>query len=58
MGVILHAHHVRNESHIQRNANQEVATSLGPVMLINRKFNITCKLDIWRNLSTFPSRLH
>jgi len=28
MGVILRAHHVRNETHIQRNTNQEVATSL------------------------------
>ena len=28
--------------------------TLGPVMLINRKFDISCKLDISRNLSTFP----
>jgi len=28
MGVIVRAHHVRGESHIQGNANQEVATSL------------------------------
>jgi len=33
-------------------------TTLGPVMLINRKFDISCKLDISRNLSTFPSQLH
>jgi len=32
--------------------------TLGPVMLINRKFDISCKLDILRNLSTFPSQLH
>ena len=32
--------------------------SLDPVMLINRKFDISCKLDIWRNLSTYPSQLH
>jgi len=28
MGVILRAHHVHNESHIQRNTNQEVSISL------------------------------
>jgi len=33
-------------------------TTMGPVMLINRKFDISCKLDISRNLSTFPSQLH
>jgi len=27
-------------------------TTLGPVMLINRKFDISCKLDISRNIST------
>jgi len=32
-------------------------TILGPVMLINRKFDISYKLDISRNLSTFPSQL-
>jgi len=32
--------------------------TLGPVMLINRKFDISCKLDISRNLSIFPSQLH
>jgi len=30
MGVILHAHPVRGESHIQRNANREVATTSPP----------------------------
>jgi len=30
MGVILHAHPVRGESHIQRNANGEVATTPPP----------------------------
>jgi len=33
-------------------------TTLGPVMLINRMFDISCKLDISRNLSTFLSQLH
>jgi len=28
MGDILRAHHVRGESHIQRNVNREVAASL------------------------------
>jgi len=51
MRFILSAHPVRGDSHIQRNANREVATTLGPVMLINRKFDISCKLDISRNLS-------
>jgi len=32
--------------------------TLGPVMLINRKFDISCKLDISCNLSTFASQLH
>jgi len=32
--------------------------TLGPVMLINREFDISCKLDISLNLSTFPSQLH
>jgi len=32
--------------------------SLGPVMLINRKFDISCKLDISRILSTVVSQLH
>jgi len=31
---------------------------LGPVMLINGKFDISYKLDMSRNLSTFPSQLH
>jgi len=30
MSVILRAHPVRGESHIQLNANREVATVLGP----------------------------
>jgi len=30
MGVILHAHPVRGESHIQRNANGEIATTFPP----------------------------
>ena len=36
MGVILHAHPIRGESHIQRNVNREVATpsSLGPSLVI------------------------
>jgi len=33
-------------------------TTLGTGMLINRKFDISCKLDISHNLSTFPSQLH
>jgi len=32
--------------------------TLGPVMFINRKFDISCKLGILRNLSTFQSQLH
>ena len=32
--------------------------TLGPVMLINRRFDISYKLDISRNLSIFPSQLH
>jgi len=32
--------------------------TLGPVMLINRKFDISCKLDISRNLSSFTSQWH
>ena len=32
--------------------------TLSPVMLINRKSDISCMLDILRNLSTFPSQLH
>ena len=32
--------------------------TLGPVMPINRNFDISSKLDISRNLSTFPSQLH
>jgi len=31
MGVILHAHPVRGESHIQHHANQEVATLLSRI---------------------------
>jgi len=31
--------------------------TLGPVMLMNRKFDTSCKLVISRNLSTFPSQL-
>jgi len=27
-------------------------------MLMNGKFDISCKLDISRSLSTFPSQLH
>jgi len=34
------------------------STTLGPVMLTNRKFDISCKLDISCNLSTFLSQLH
>jgi len=33
MGVVLRAHPVRDESHIQRNANREVAT---PVVFYNQ----------------------
>jgi len=29
-----------------------------PVLLMSRKFDISCKLDISRNQSTFPSQLH
>jgi len=32
--------------------------TLGPVMLINRLFDISCNLDISRNLSTFANQLH
>ena len=58
MRFILSAHPVRGDSHIQRNANREVATTLGPVMLINRKFDISCKLDISRNLSRVLVRVN
>jgi len=30
MGIVLYAHPVRGESHIQRNANEEVATTFPP----------------------------
>jgi len=30
MGVILHAHPIRGESHIQRNVNEEIATTFPP----------------------------
>jgi len=36
----------------------EAECILGPVMLINGKFDISCKLDISRNLSTLPSQLY
>jgi len=37
MGVILRAHSVRGESHIQRNANGEVATIL--ILIIHKVCN-------------------
>jgi len=33
-------------------------STLGPIMLINRKIDIRCKLDILHNRSTFLSQLH
>jgi len=33
-------------------------TILDPVMLMNRKFDISCKLNILRSLCIFPSQLH
>jgi len=32
--------------------------TLGTVMLMSRKFDMSCKLDILRSLCTFPSQLH
>jgi len=35
-----------------------VLCHFGPVMLINRKFDMSCNLDTSPNLSTFSSQLH
>jgi len=59
MGVIFCAHPICGESHIStQRQSKGCNTTLGPVMLMNRKFDVSCKLDISRNLSTFPRQLH
>jgi len=52
MGVGLRAHPIRGESHIQRNANREVATTLNPVC-VGSVASESTHTDVWKGKIDF-----
>jgi len=53
MGVVLRAHPVRGESHIQRNVNQEVAMSPQKSIFCCANFGCTLAVDVQQKLKPF-----